>query len=102
MRRWAALAALALSGCQPAVTGPHDTVFVSDEKLDLLHLVDGATGEVTGTIRTGARPRALELSPDGKTLYVAAERLHRHDPRCRPSPLVEPTHPSIDGSDPRA
>src|SRR5437762_3600380 len=67
-----ALAALALAGCQPAVTGPHDTVFVSDEKLDLLHLVDGATGEVTGTIRTGARPRGLELSPDGKLLYVAA------------------------------
>ena len=80
MRQALLLAAtIALAACSRAPVGPHDTVFVSDEKLNLLHVIDGATGEDKGTIRTGARPRGMVVSPDGKSLYVAAGNANRID-----------------------
>jgi YVTN family beta-propeller protein len=34
-------------------------------------VIDPATQEVLGTIKTGGRPWGIGLSPDGKSLYVA-------------------------------
>ena len=61
---------LALNCCakpQPS----SDTVFVSNEA-GYVTLVDGATGRIEGRLATGARPRGMAFSPDGKTFYVAA------------------------------
>jgi PQQ-dependent catabolism-associated beta-propeller protein len=49
-----------------------DTVLVSDEQAHVIHVLDGSTGKVTGRIDVGRRPRGIGLSPDGRTLYVAA------------------------------
>src|SRR5260370_356876 len=51
-----------------------DTVYVSDERADVLHVIDGATGAVQAKIPVGARPRGMALSPDGATLYVKGGR----------------------------
>jgi PQQ-dependent catabolism-associated beta-propeller protein len=48
-----------------------DTVFVSNEA-GYVTLVDGATGRIEGQLATGARPRGMAFSPDGRTFYVAA------------------------------
>lgn len=48
-----------------------DTVFASNEA-GYVTMVDGATGKIEGRLATGARPRGMALSPDGRTLYVAA------------------------------
>ena len=66
-----AAAVLALAACTPREKG-NDRVFVSDEETDVVHVLDGLTGEVEAILRTGERPRGLALSPDGKVLYVAA------------------------------
>lgn len=36
-----------------------------------LSIIDGATLEVIGTVPLGKRPRGINASPDGKTIYVA-------------------------------
>jgi mxaJ protein len=48
-----------------------ESLYVSDEARDLVHVVDTGTGTVVTTIAAGRRPRGLGLSPDGATLYVA-------------------------------
>src|SRR6185437_6326306 len=53
-----------------------DTVFVSNEA-GYVSLIDGATGRVEGRIATGARPRGMAFSPDGRTFYVAASDSNR-------------------------
>ena len=64
-------ASLAVLGCCTRPQPSTDTVFVSNEA-GYVSLVDGATGKIEGRLATGARPRGMELSPDGKTFYVAA------------------------------
>jgi PQQ-dependent catabolism-associated beta-propeller protein len=48
-----------------------ETVYVSNEESNVVHVVDGASLRETGRIAVGRRPRGLGLSPDGKLLYVA-------------------------------
>ncbi|HWF00572.1 MAG TPA: PQQ-dependent catabolism-associated beta-propeller protein [Caulobacteraceae bacterium] len=48
-----------------------ETIFVSDEQANVLHVIDGASLAVTGAIPVGGRPRGLALSPDGRRLYIA-------------------------------
>ena len=80
----AALLFLSLSCCarqQPS----NDTVFVSNEA-GYVTLLDGATGRIEGQLATGARPRGMAFSPDGKTFYVAASdsnRIEAWDVRSR-------------------
>ena len=64
------LAALALAGCS-AQRG-NDRVFVSDEARSRVVVLDGLSGQVETSFRTGGRPRGLALSPDKRTLYVAS------------------------------
>ena len=52
-------------------------VLVSDEEADVVHIVDGRTGQVESRLKTGQRPRGLALSDDGRTLYVAASEDNR-------------------------
>jgi PQQ-dependent catabolism-associated beta-propeller protein len=70
-RRIVAALALALAACSKPPIG-NDRVFVSDEEADVVHVLDGLSGQIEGTLRTGERPRGLALSPDRKVLYVAA------------------------------
>jgi len=64
---WAAALLLGVASCACA-----DTVFVSDEQAGLVHVLDGISGKVTGSIPTGRRPRGMVFSPDHARLYVAA------------------------------
>ena len=69
---WRPLAALFLSlNCCARPQPSNDTVFVSNEA-GYVTMVDGATGRIEGKLATGARPRGMAFSPDGRTFYVAA------------------------------
>jgi len=46
-------------------------VLVTAEETGQVAVVDPAKGEVTATIKVGARPRGLRLSHDGRRLFVA-------------------------------
>jgi PQQ-dependent catabolism-associated beta-propeller protein len=70
-RIWLAAALFVSLNCCARPQPSTDTVFVSNE-VGYVTLVDGATGRIEGRLATGARPRGMELSPDGKTFYVAA------------------------------
>ena len=77
LRRIAVAAALILAVNSCARPQPsNDTVFVSNEA-GYVTLVDGATGRIEGRLATGARPRGMALSPDGRIFYVAASDANR-------------------------
>lgn len=61
------LAALPVAGHASA---PYQ-VFVTDEKSGDVTVIDGTAFTVNGTIAVGTRPRGIQASPDGKTVYVA-------------------------------
>ena len=67
----AVLGAVALASCTPRQQPSNDTVFISNEGSNRVTVLDGATGQIDGHFATGARPRGLALSADGRTLYVA-------------------------------
>lgn len=54
-----------------ASAAPAETIYVSNEESNVVHLVDAATMKERGRIEIGRRPRGMALSPDGRTLYVA-------------------------------
>ena len=64
----AALLVVAPAQSQPA--GGYQ-IFVSNEKSGTLTVISGADFKVTATIPVGKRPRGIQASPDGKTVYVA-------------------------------
>src|SRR5688500_10223538 len=75
-----------LTACQGEPEPGPDLVLVSDEEADVIHVVDGRSGRVERRLGTGERPRGLALSPDGRTLYVAAsdsDRIEVWDPRTQ-------------------
>jgi YVTN family beta-propeller protein len=55
--------------------------YVSNEDGHTVTVIDTVKNEVVGTIPVGKRPRGIQLSHDGKTLYVALSGL----PKCPPS-----------------
>ena len=68
--------------------GPQDRkywVCVSNERSGNVTVIDAATDKVVATIPAGKRPRGIQASPDGKTLYVAVSG----------SPIIGP--PKLDG-----
>lgn len=69
-------AVLLLAACGAARKGS-DIVFISDEAANVVHVIDGATGAIEGELKTGARPRGMARSYDGRTLYVAASNANR-------------------------
>ncbi|MDB5697493.1 MAG: uncharacterized protein JWN69_297 [Alphaproteobacteria bacterium] len=56
-----------------------ETLYISDEQADVVHIVDPSTMEVVGKIPLGRRPRGIALSADGKILYVAVSNDNRID-----------------------
>lgn len=46
-------------------------VFVSNERSGDITVINGSDFKVAGTIPVGKRPRGIQASPDGKTVYVA-------------------------------
>lgn len=44
-----------------------DTVYVSDEQANVVHVIDGASGRLLGAIDVGRRPRGMSLAPDTGT-----------------------------------
>ena len=48
--------ALALAACSASEPG-NDRAFVTDEERDLVTVLDGASGKVEATLKTGRRPR---------------------------------------------
>jgi YVTN family beta-propeller protein len=46
-------------------------VFVSNERSGDVTVINGSDFKVVGTIPVGKRPRGIQSSPDGKTVYVA-------------------------------
>src|SRR5436190_3909171 len=46
-------------------------VAVSNERSNDVTLIDGATNKPVATIAVGKRPRGVQVSRDGKVLYVA-------------------------------
>jgi PQQ-dependent catabolism-associated beta-propeller protein len=71
----AAAALLTLMSCAPS-RASNDLVFVSNETGGVT-VLDGATGKIEGQLATGPRPRGMALSPDKRTLYVAASNANR-------------------------
>lgn len=67
----ALMAAMLCAGMAAAPPLRAETVFVSDEQENVLHVIDGVSLKETGRIPVGARPRGLALSPDGRRLYIA-------------------------------
>jgi YVTN family beta-propeller protein len=68
------------------VTGPHyrspvdlklspdgQRLYVVCEDSDLVLVVDTHSGQVTGRIKVGHRPKAIAVAPDGEALYVSNE-----------------------------
>ncbi len=55
---------------------PHRTelpgrLYVSSEESGIVSAIDLGTGQVVATVAAGKRPRGIQVSPDGKTVYVA-------------------------------
>src|SRR5580704_4348919 len=70
-----ALAVLAV-GAAAFVWRPHRTaalgrLYVSSEESGTVSVIDLGTQQVVATIQAGKRPRGVQVSPDGKTVYVA-------------------------------
>src|SRR3984885_7457546 len=61
---WSSLSAQTL-------TGQNYQIFVSDEKSGEVTVINGSDLKVAATIPVGKRPRGIQVSPDGKTVYVA-------------------------------
>jgi YVTN family beta-propeller protein len=61
---WSSLSA------QP-VTGQNYQIFVSNEKSGDVTVINAGDFKVVATISVGKRPRGIQVSPDGKTVYVA-------------------------------
>jgi YVTN family beta-propeller protein len=67
----AASALLALVALLATTAPAAERIYVTNERSGELSVVDGATHEVVATLPLGKRPRGMDLSPDGKRLYVA-------------------------------
>ncbi|HYG05758.1 MAG TPA: PQQ-dependent catabolism-associated beta-propeller protein [Stenotrophomonas sp.] len=72
-RAWVPLLAL---GLLPA-TARADTVYVSDEQANRIHVLRMPQGERIASWEVGQRPRGMRLSGNGRTLYVATSNDHQ-------------------------
>ena len=61
---------LALAACSHPAPTP-DRMYVSLERGNAVVALDAASGAIVQQFSPGVRPRGLQLSPDGATLYVA-------------------------------
>jgi YVTN family beta-propeller protein len=54
-----------------AVTDQNYQIFVTNEKSGDVTVINGGDFKVVATIPVGKRPRGIQVSPDGRTVYVA-------------------------------
>jgi PQQ-dependent catabolism-associated beta-propeller protein len=71
-----ALLALVMLTAAPAAA---ETIYISDEEANVIHVIDGETLKVAARVPVGQRPRGMGLSKDGRTLYVAVSNDNRID-----------------------
>lgn len=70
--RWITVLALALAGFVLSVDPARAFLaYVSNEKSNTVSVIDTDKMETIATIKTGQRPRGIEVSRDGKFVYVA-------------------------------
>jgi len=70
--RWTAVLGLSLLGFSlPAETALAYRAYVSNEKGNSISVIDTDKMETIATIKTGQRPRGIEVSHDGKLIFVA-------------------------------
>jgi PQQ-dependent catabolism-associated beta-propeller protein len=55
----------------PAVPSSGSHAWVSNERAGTVTVIDTATDKVVATVKLGFRPRGIEVSPDGRRVYVA-------------------------------
>lgn len=70
--------ALVLLACC-ASTAHAETVYVSDEQANVVHVIHAPDWNTVAHIAVGKRPRGMALSRDGKRLYVASGNDNRVD-----------------------
>lgn len=96
------LAALALAtgcgarGCDAPPARSSPLLYASDEQNGVVVVVDPASARVLARIAVGKRPRGLQLSRDGKLLYVALSGSPRGGPGVDEATLPPPDR-SADG-----
>ena len=72
-----ALALLLLTPLAVRPSGAAPFAYVSNEKAGNVTVIDLATDRPVAAITTGGRPRGIQVSADGKTLYVSRAGLER-------------------------
>lgn len=82
-------AAVGLSACGDRAS-PGARVYVSNENDGTVSVIDARSHEVIATIPVGKRPRGLQVSPDGATLYVALSGSPKAPPGVDPATLPAP------------
>jgi PQQ-dependent catabolism-associated beta-propeller protein len=55
----------------PAVPPPGFLAWVSNERAGTVTVIDTSTDKVVANLKLGFRPRGIEVSPDGRRVYVA-------------------------------
>ena len=73
-----------------ALAAPGGSLYVSDEELGEVVVVDPEAGTVRARIPVGKRPRGIKLDRDGKRLYVALSGSPRAGPGVDESKLPPP------------
>ena len=59
------------AGTDQSMAGTDYQIYVSNEKSGDLTVISGSDFKVVATIPVGKRPRGIQASPDGRTVYVA-------------------------------
>ncbi|MBI3666948.1 MAG: TIM barrel protein [Acidobacteria bacterium] len=67
------LAVLFAAVAAPLSSGAREILYVTNSGGDDVTLVDAATRQTIGSIRTGPTPHGLEAAPDGSRVYVSGE-----------------------------
>ncbi|HVJ37697.1 MAG TPA: PQQ-dependent catabolism-associated beta-propeller protein [Stenotrophomonas sp.] len=93
-RAWAPLLALALL---PSAARA-DTVYVSDEQANRIHVLRMPQAEQVASWEVGQRPRGMRLSADGRTLYVATS--NDNHIAALDTATGKPLAPLVSGPDP--
>ncbi|MGJ7498570.1 cytochrome D1 domain-containing protein [Variovorax sp. RT4R15] len=82
----ATLLAIALLACGGAVSAA-DKVYIANENADTVSVLDAASFKVLTPVRVGKMPHNVQLSPDGKVVWVTNNG--------EPDPDAPPEHPGM-------
>src|SRR6266403_2395919 len=63
------VAVISLTTCARRQIGP--LAYITNERDGTISVVDLKSNRAVSTIKVGARPRGIQLGPDGKTIWVA-------------------------------